>query len=220
MKLSERGGTPVHVSEVMTTDVLSARPTMTLKDVARVLAARGISGLPVVDDDDHVLGVVSEADILSKERRPTRDPRGWSARRAPARQKSEARTAGEAMTSPAVTVGPEHRVDRAAALMLDCGINRLPVVDGDRRLVGIVTRADLVRAFASSDERIQREIRDEVLLHELWLDPREFELTVDEGVVTLAGSFADDTQREIVARRLRLVPGVVSIELREVAATR
>jgi CBS-domain-containing membrane protein len=220
IKDSERGGTTVRVSEVMTTDVLTARPTMTLKDVARVLAARGISGLPVVDDD-RVLGVVSEADILAKERRPPKHQLGWSARQAPARRrKGEARTAGEAMTSPAVTVGPEYRVDRAAGLMLDCGINRLPVVDEDGRLVGIVTRADLVRAFASSDERIEREIRDEVLFHELWLDPRDFNLSVHEGAVTLVGSFADEEQREIVARRLRLVPGVVSVELGETVATR
>jgi CBS-domain-containing membrane protein len=210
----------MHVSEVMTTDVLSARPSMTLKDVARVLAARGISGLPVVDDDNRVLGVVSEADILAKERRPPQNGRGWG-RRAPARApKNDVRTAGEAMTSPAVTVGPRHRIDRAASLMLDCGINRLPVVDADDRLIGIVTRADLVRAFGASDERIEREIRDEVLLHELWLDPRDFELAVDEGVVTIVGRFTDDEQREIVFSRLRLVPGVVSVELGEAAAAR
>jgi CBS domain-containing protein len=211
----------VHVSEVMTTDVLTARPSMTLKDVARILGARGISGLPVVDDENRVLGVVSEADILAKERRPSENGRGWGARGVPAgTRKSEARTVGEAMTSPAVTVAPRHRIDNAAALMLDCGINRLPVVDEEGRLIGIVSRADLVRAFAASDDRLEREIRDEVLFHELWLDPREFDLTVRDGAVTLCGRFADEEQREIAARRLRLVPGVVSVEIGEAAATR
>ncbi len=208
----------MHVAEVMTTDVLTVRLETTLKDVARLLGARGISGLPVVDDDGRVLGVVSEADILAKERRPA-ESRGDRGRRrsSPERTKAEARTVAEAMTAPAITITADHRVDGAAALMLDCRVNRLPVVDGDGHLVGIVTRADLVRAFAATDESIDHEIREEVLLRELWLDPGKFELTVEDGIVQLAGQFADAEQREIVARRLKLVPGVVSVSLRETA---
>jgi len=205
------------VEEVMTKDVLSVRPDASLKDVARLLAGAGISGVPVTTEDGELLGVVSEADILAKERRP---PDGGNGRRrhrgTAARSKADARTAADAMTTPPITIAPRNRVDAAAGLMLDCKVNRLPVVENGR-LVGIVTRADLVRAFAATDDRIETEIRGEVLLHELWLDPREFELRVEEGVVEIAGRFDSEDQREMVARRLRLVPGVVSVVVRETA---
>ena len=82
-------------------------------------------------------------------------------------------------------------------------------------LVGIVTRADLVRAFVHTDEEIAREIRDEVLLHELWLRPEDFELTVTRGEVSVAGHFATEDDRDLLIRRVSLVPGVVSIEVHE-----
>jgi CBS domain-containing protein len=210
----------VKVEAVMTRDVLSVRPDASLKAVARLLAGAGISGLPVTTAEGELLGVVSETDILEKERRPpTGAQNGHGRREAAARGKAEARTAAEAMTAPAITIAPRGRVDAAAALMLDREVNRLPVVE-DGRLVGIVTRADLVRAFAATDERLGSQIRGEVLLHELWLDPRDFELRVEEGVVEIAGRFDSEEQRDIVARRLRLVPGVVSVVVRETAAAR
>lgn len=208
------------VEQVMTRDVLSVRPDTSLKEVARLLAGAGISGVPVTAEDGEVLGVVSEADILVKERRPLDGGNGRLRHRGTAtRGKAEARTAADAMTAPAITIAPRNRVDAAAGLMLDCGVNRLPVVE-DGRLVGIVTRADLVRAFAATDDRIESEIRGDVLLHELWLDPREFEVHVEDGVVEIAGRFDSEEQRDIAARRLRLVPGVVSVVVREAVAAR
>ncbi|HTO25931.1 MAG TPA: CBS domain-containing protein, partial [Gaiellaceae bacterium] len=115
----------MRIADVMTKEVLTVTPETSIKEVARLLAARGISGLPVVDTGRHVVGVVSEADILQKERRfeqPTRIDRmlhrtnGAAAKRA-------ATTAGEAMTSPAITVKGSRRVDVAAALMLDKSVN-------------------------------------------------------------------------------------------------
>jgi CBS domain-containing protein len=207
------------IANVMTTDVITVSPETTLKQVAELLAARGISGAPVVDENRHVVGVVSEADILAKERWPRSPSRlerllgrdGLDA-------KTTARTAGEAMTSPAVTIGAERRVDVAAALMLDKRINRLPVVDAEGLLVGIVSRADLVRAFAGSDEQIAREIRDDVLLQQLWLNPNGVELVVHNGEVTLTGSFEEEFERELVVRRIRLVPGVVSAIVHDTAS--
>jgi len=211
----------VKVADVMTTDVVTVRPETSLKDVARILSARGISGLPVVDDTGRVLGVISEADILAKERRPVEETvhrRLRRERRDRRDDKRDARTAGEAMTAPAITI-PAHRwIDAAAALMLDCGVNRLPVVDRDGLLVGIVTRADLVRAFVTGDDRIANEIREEVLRRELWLDPADFDVSVHEGDVELAGRVDSDAQRELLAQRVRLVPGVVSVVLEEPAA--
>ena len=207
----------MRVAEVMTTEVLTVTPETSLKQVAEMLASRGISGAPVVDEEKHVVGVVSEADIIVKERRlPQPDAlhrllhrtNGTAAKRA-------ATTAGEAMTSPAVTVTGTRRVDVAAALMLDRHVNRLPVVDDRGVLVGIVTRADLVRAFVHSDDEIATEIREEVLLRELWLRPEDFELTVDRGEVTVAGHLPNEDERELLIRRVGLVPGVVSVEVRE-----
>jgi CBS domain-containing protein len=106
-------------------------------------------------------------------------------------------------------------VDVAAALMLDKQVNRLPVVDEHDVLVGIVTRADLVRAFVHTDAQIAAEIREEVLLRELWLRPEDFDLTVDRGEVTVAGHLPNEDERDLLIRRVGLVPGVVSVEVRE-----
>jgi CBS domain-containing protein len=200
----------------MTTDVLTVGRDTSLKDVAAMLGARGISGAPVVDDDGALLGVISEADILAKERRPPERSRvarvlGLTE---PPDPKSLARTAGEAMTAPPVTIAANARVDRAATLMLDRSVNRLPVLDRAGVLVGIVTRADLVRAFVVDDATIGREIREEVLLHELWLDPDSFEVTVENGEVTIAGEIHREDEAALLERRIRLVPGVVSVQIR------
>lgn len=204
----------MRVADVMTTEVLSVTPETSLKQVAELLSERRISGAPVVERDGRVLGVVSEADILQKERRPPE--RSWWHTAAADRllAKSLARTAGEAMTSPAVTITADRRVDAAAGLMLDRSVNRLPVVDRDGKLAGIVTRADLVRAFVHTDEEIERDIRDEVLLRELWLTPEDFRITVDHGEVTVEGHVSGDSERELLARRIALVPGVVSVQVR------
>jgi CBS domain-containing protein len=208
----------MRVADVMTTQVLTVQPETTLKEVAELLGARGISGAPVVDASGLVLGVVSEADILAKERRP---PRRTRVDRLLGREmhdpKADARTAGEAMTAPAVTIGADRRVDAAAAMMLDRSVNRLPVIDREGLLVGIVTRADLVRAFVHTDEQIEREIHDEVLLHELWLDPEEYTLSVKGGEVTVTSQARTDEERELLVRRISLVPGVVSVAVKEVA---
>jgi CBS domain-containing protein len=208
----------VRVAEIMTTEVLTVTPETPLKQVAEILARRGISGAPVVDEEMHVLGVVSEADIIVKEsrvRQPDALSRMTLRRSNSMATKRSARTAGEAMTSPAITLTPSRRVDVAAALMLDRGINRLPIVDAQGVLVGIVTRADLVEAFVHSDEEIAKEIREDVLMRELWLRPDDFDLTVEGGEVTLAGHLPSDEERELLIRRVALVPGVITVELRE-----
>jgi len=207
----------MRVADVMTTEVFTVTPETSLKEVAELLTALGISGAPVVDEQKHVVGVVSEADILAKERRqPSPDALHRMLHRpAPPSAKRAARTAGEAMTAPAVTVTGSRRVDVAAALMLDRQVNRLPVVDEHGTLVGIVTRADLVRAFVHTDEEILREIREEVLLRELWLRPEDFELRVERGEVTVSGHLPNEDERELLIRRITLVPGVVSVEVEE-----
>jgi CBS domain-containing protein len=142
----------MRVSDVMTENVFTVTPDTPLTVVATRMLEYGVSGMPVVDDG-RVLGVVSATDILYRERTaPDREGLvDWIAHLPddPPRAKLDARTAGEAMSTPAVTIAPGRSVSDAAALMLDLRIDRLPVVSGGL-LAGIVTRADIVRAFANN----------------------------------------------------------------------
>src|SRR5438093_4867477 len=160
----------MNVEQVMTHDVVTVRPETPLKEVARLLADHRISGVPVCDDAGRVLGVVSEKDVLFKELGPDerRGPLTWLFEPKQPSAKALARTAGEAMTSPPITIGRKQTMAQAARLMIEQAVNRLPVVSNGEP-VGIVSRGDLVRAFVRSDEEIAREIADDVLRHTLWI---------------------------------------------------
>jgi CBS domain-containing protein len=201
------------IKDVMTTDVVTVEPETSLKEVARILAVRRVSGLPVVDAEGSVVGVISEADILFKEV-GEKGPQGviaWLLEPG-GDVKLEARTAGEAMTGPARTIGPERPVTEAAKRMLEEAVNRFPVVDDDGTLVGIVTRADLVRAFIRSDETIATEIREDVILKTLWIAPEALEISVLDGAVTIGGHVDSKTDAELIEAFARRVPGTVSVE--------
>ena len=202
------------VSDVMTTNVVTVGAQTPLRTVASLLAERRISGLPVVDDG-RVVGVVSEGDILAKERGPSREQGGWFGvlfeDQATAELKLEARTAGTAMTSPALTITPERPLAEAAGVMVDEGVNRLPVVDGDGKLVGIVTRADLVRAFVRTDAELAEEIREDVLLKALWITPGNVEVAVSDGVVRLTGHVENRETAQMLPDFVRRATGVVAV---------
>jgi CBS domain-containing protein len=204
----------MRIAELMQRDVITVGVDTQLKDVAALLLEHRISGVPVVLPDGRLAGVVSEADILFKEAVPlANEPRGFSRLLDDAYgdlQRWGARNAGDAMTSPAVTIESRREAADAARLMTEKHINRLPVVDAGR-LVGIVTRADLVRAFCRSDEEIADEIRSDVLLATLWIDPDDVEVLVRDGVVTLRGTLESKTIAGIVAAYVRRVPGVVDV---------
>ena len=206
----------MYVSDVMTTDVASVAPGASLKEVAQILVHRDISGLPVVDEEGGVLGVVSEADLLAKERAdpPARGgPLAWLVDpiEVVERRKLAAHLAGDVMTAPAVTIAPHRSLARAAGVMLDNRVNRLPVVDGGR-LVGIVTRADLVRAFARPDAEVAQEIREDVLGRQMLLDDYAVDIKVDAGEVVLDGLMGRRSQVELIPRLVARVAGVVGIE--------
>lgn len=207
----------MRVRDLMTDVVVTVRPDTSLKEVATILARCGISGVPVVVEDGRVIGVVSEGDILVKEQvsAQQRGRRAWlrAAFGKGEQPKLQARTAGQAMTAPAKTIAPWRPVAAAAAQMLEEGVKRLPVVDHDGRLVGIVTRADLVRAFVRPDAEIEREIHDEVLERGLLLEsPTSVTVAVEDGNVTLAGSVQLRTDAEMAARLVSQVPGVVGVD--------
>jgi predicted transcriptional regulator len=185
--------------------------------VARLLVADRISGLPVVGETGEVLGVVSEADFLLKgqgelpvRHRPLSRFLGGQRETKAQLAKLRATTAGEAMTAPPVVIGPDRPLNEAAALMMARQVNRLPVVE-DGRLVGIVTRGDLVRAYVRTDEELARTIREDVLLRVLWLDPSSFEVGVHDGVVAIAGTVERRSMAGVVEHAVRMVPGVVDV---------
>ena len=205
--------------DVMTQPVVGVRPETPLREVARLLIDHRISGLPVVDEMGAVLGIVSEADFLIKEQgaeavqhRRLARILGESSESRSQLAKVAALTAGEAMTAPAVTVSPGCRIAEAAAIMTGRGVNRLPVVD-DGRLVGIITRADLVRAYVRTDDELASTIRDDVLLRILWLDPAQFTVIVKDGVASITGHVENRSTVEMVEQAVGLVPGVMGVHI-------
>ncbi|CNE91421.1 signal-transduction protein [Mycobacterium tuberculosis] len=173
------------VETVMTSDVVTVPSDASVKEVVATLVHNGISGVPVVDAEGRVIGVVTEADLLRRAAadrgvEPSREQR-------PMLERSETPTAGEAMSSPAVTTSARATVTEAARSMSRHGFKRLPVVDADGRPVGIVSRADLLSVFLKSDAQIRNEVTHEIVIQSLWLDPAEVEVHVRDGVVTLRG---------------------------------
>jgi CBS domain-containing protein len=205
------------VRDVMTAPVYSVTPSTPLKEVARLLVDHRISGVPVVDETGVVLGVVSEADFLLKEGGHDVARRRWfgrflgESRETISRQaKIGAITAGESMTSPAATIDVGRSTTAAATLMVDRDVNRLPVVE-DGKLVGIVSRADLVRAFVRTDGQLAETIRHDVLLRVLWLDPSTFDVDVENGVATISGRVDRHSTADMIERAVRTVPGIVDV---------
>ena len=205
----------MRVEQIMSREVVNVTPTTSLKDVARRLLERSISGVPVVGDTGKVLGIVSASDILVKtsaelgnRERPSNWLFGDDDREA---LKRGAQTAADAMSRPAITIDPHCTVAEAARMMVKRSVNRLPVVD-DEKLVGIVTRSDIVRAFVRPDSELKEQICTEVLLDTLWIDPTTIDVVVEEGEVALAGVVATRTVAELVPVYISLVPGVVSVD--------
>jgi CBS-domain-containing membrane protein len=207
----------MRVKEIMNTEVVSVTPDTPLRAVAELLVEHRFSGLPVCDESGQIVGVVSEADILRRERGTIERPRrllGWLLEPSVAidNQRALARTAGEAMTSPAITLEHYAPVAEAARLMIGHSINRLPVVNVRGALIGIVSRADLVRAFARPDAELEREIRDEVIGRSMWMDPMSVSAVVSAGDVVLTGEVDRKSEAETLALLTERVPGVLSVQ--------
>ena len=205
------------VRDFMTPQVVTVRPSTSLKEVAQLLAEHRISGLPVVDDQ-RVVGVISEGDLLAKAggrdavtRRPFGKVLGESRATREQLAKIDASTARDAMTAPAITIAPEQPVIEAAAIMARRQVNRLPVVTSDM-LVGIISRGDVVRVFARSDAELADVIRQAVLYQTLWLDPAVFEVGVTNGNVRIRGRVQRRSTAEMIERIPSLIPGVIGVE--------
>jgi CBS-domain-containing membrane protein len=199
------------VKDVMTTRVIWVKKDATFREMAAALREHRVSAFPVLDDQDKVIGVVSEADMLTKEALDGEPGVFSSILHRRDNEKARGITAGDLMTAAVVAVRPDDTVEHAAKLMYDRRVKRLPVTDADGHLVGIISRADVLSVFDRTDGAIHREILDEVLRVEFLVDPLAFGVTVKDGIVTLAGRpETSETGHEIV-RRVRHVQGVVAV---------
>ncbi|MDT0468628.1 CBS domain-containing protein [Streptomyces gibsoniae] len=201
------------VGDLMTTAVVSVRPDTSFKDIAGHLADHDITAVPVVDDQGRPVGVVSEADLLRKQEIQA-DPGGHlpAAHLLPAeRAKANALTAKALMTSPAITARPQWSVVEAARAMSRHHVKRLPVVDDAGQLVGILSRADLLRVFLRRDVTIRDEITTDLLTRTLGLDPGAVTVQVTDGRVTLSGTVPQSSLIPIALRLSESVDGVVDV---------
>ncbi|MFI9080197.1 CBS domain-containing protein [Streptomyces sioyaensis] len=180
----------------MTGDVVRAHSGTSAQEMVRWLAEYDISGLPVVDRDDKVIGVVSATD-LERVRRRT----GSGA----------TPDAAQLMSVPARTVRADDSVVRAARLMSASGIERLPVVDEEARLVGMITRRDVLQIFARPDSAIRDEVMDDIVVRALWLSPQNVEVSVHDGLVTVAGHLESSGQVAVAIQMMRQVDGVTAV---------
>lgn len=206
------------VGEVMTHDVVEAHRDTPFKDVVRLLEQHRISGLPVVDHDDKVVGVISETDLIHRQaawltdgraRRFRMRPLGRSPRRTDA--VARAANAAELMSTPAITVHPEQRIADAARVMERHGVERLPVVDEEDRLIGIATRRDLLRVFLRTDDELRQEVHDEVVTGALGLPAHHVVVSVHDGMVTLEEALERRSDIPLAIRLTYRVEGVIGV---------
>ncbi|MFE1384120.1 CBS domain-containing protein [Streptomyces sp. NPDC058740] len=182
------------VADLMTPTAVSVQPGTPFKEIARLLDEYGITAVPVVDADDRPVGVVSEADLL----------RRHTAKDGPS-------TAEAMMSSPVFVARPSWTAVEAARLMERHRVKRLPVVDADGRLIGVLSRSDLLQLFLRRDRAIQEEILEDVVTRILGLSPASLHIDVAEGRVTLSGTLPRKGVGPIFVRLCEDVDGVVEV---------
>jgi len=202
-----------HVGDVMTREVWSAHPVTPFKEIARVLDRERVHGVPVIDDSNHVLGVVTASDLLARTAGADHAlPRGhrMSAHRANA-AKRHGLTAEELMTAPAVTVTPSATIAEAARVAAHSRVRTLPVVNTDGEIVGIVTRDDLIRVYLRLDDDIRRDVERDVVKELPRVPENDVTVEVVDGVVTVRGSVTTALTAAHVVYEAKRVPGVVDV---------
>ncbi|EME99217.1 hypothetical protein H340_17457 [Streptomyces mobaraensis NBRC 13819 = DSM 40847] len=204
------------VDELMTRNVVRVRPDTPFKEIVKELAENDVTAVPVVDQGGRVVGVVSEADLMRKSadqpdpfgRVPVPNPEAWE------RAKAEGARAEELMSAPPVCARPEWNVVETARLMSAQNVKRLPVVDETDRLVGIISRADVLRVFLREDSAIREEIERDLLQRTMGVSPSAVRVEVSEGQVRLTGDVEARSMIPVIERLCRSVDGVVSVHQR------
>ncbi len=203
------------VNDVMTRSVAAVRETAGDKEIITIMQRRHISSLPVLDAADRVVGLVSEADLLFKEvgPEPFTGPAGslLATGRRGERAKAAAVTAGELMSQPAVTIGPDATLAEAAKMMYARRVKRLPVVDDADRLIGIISRIDVLSVFGRPDEQIRDDVIKKVIAGEFSLDPSAFGVTVAAGIVTITGQADTDAVALRLLNTVKHIEGVIDV---------
>ncbi|MBI3455941.1 MAG: CBS domain-containing protein [Candidatus Rokubacteria bacterium] len=212
------------VYEVMTRDVVTVRPETPIQEAAQLMVSYGVSGLPVVDDRGSVVGILSEGDLILRQKRRERVP-WWRSffddgeRLAREYQKAMGTTAGEVMTRSVICVSPDLPIESVAVILDERRIRRLPVV-ADGQLVGIVSRGDLIKALATapagpvaslSDGQLVREMKDRIA-HEPWASNRGIVAQAKDGIVSLWGVVDTEAQKSALVTMARAIPGVKGVD--------
>ena len=190
----------MRVVDLMTADVITASPETPIKAAARLMVRNKVSGLPVCDEDNCVVGIITEADFLRLEvaREEADDPK-------------PVERVEEVMHRSVLTIGPEATVGDAARMMVINDVNRLPVTDGDGKSLGIISRLDVVAAFTRPDEIIEDEIKEDLLRRVLFVDPDDITVDVTNGVVTFSGEIGTRNEARLLEELARRLDGVMKV---------
>ncbi len=203
--------------DVMTKAVVVVEDTAPYKEIVRLLDQHCVNALPVVDENDVLVGIVSEADLLLKEEFSDEEA-GFGVlglrRRRLERAKARGLTARDVMTSPVVTSWPDADLAGLARLLHQHNVKQVPITSPEGKVIGIVSRRDLLRVFLRTDVEIRQEILDEIVTRTLWLDPSEIPVAVSDGVVTLEGQVEQRSLAEWLVELVENVDGVVGVENR------
>ncbi len=192
----------MQVVDLMTTDVITVSSETGIRDAARLMFRNRVSGLPVTGSDGTLAGIITEADFLRLE----------VERQEGAGEIGE--TVGDIMSSGVVTIGPDTEIYDAAKLMTFPDIKRLPVVDDDSRLLGIISRADIVSVFTRPDDVIEDEIREDLIRRVLFIDPDQLNVSVTNGVVTFVGEVGTRNEARLLSELASRLDGVLHVESR------
>jgi CBS domain-containing protein len=201
----------MRVLDIMSIDVLTVGPEESLKAAARRMVEAGVSGLPVVDSGGKLVGIITEADFLEREADRTHR-RLLDALMHKPDTVVEAETVGEVMSTHPVVIYPEASVTEAARVMSHHHVKRLPVVNDEGLLQGIISRGDVVTVFTRPDDVIEDEIREDIINRVLLLDVDLLEIKVADGVVLLSGTLPTRTDKRLLEEMVRRIDGVVRME--------
>ena len=190
----------MNVVDLMTTEVIAVSRDTGLREAARLMFRNRVSGLPVTEPDGTLIGIITEADFLRLEVERQEGARDQMA------------TVGEVMSIGVVTIRPEMEIYEAAKIMTVQEVKRLPVVDDDNRLLGVISRADIVSIFTRPDDVIEDEIREDLLRRVLFIDPDELGVSVTNGVVALSGEVGTRAEASMLEELTNRLDGVFGVE--------
>ena len=192
----------MQVVDLMTTEVITVSPETGIRDAARLMFRNRVSGLPVVSPAGTLIGIITEADFLRLE---VERQEGGS---------ELGENVGGVMSSGVVTTDPDTSIYEAAKIMTFQDIKRLPVVDEEQHLLGIISRADIVSIFTRPDDIIEDEIREDLIRRVLFVDPDQLDVTVSNGVVTFVGDIGTRTEARLLEELTSRLDGVLRVESR------